>query len=58
VVIEQDDESLVAKRYLSNHSLETALDQEKNEQTWKDETRELAACPSHRHADVHTRPGT
>ena len=31
VVIEQNDEWLVGRRYLSNHSLETILDQEQND---------------------------
>jgi transposase-like protein len=44
VVIEQNDEWLVGKRYLSNHSLEAVLDQEKNEDKDREETRELTAA--------------
>ena len=40
VVIEQNDEWLVGRRYLSNHSLEAVLDQEKEDNT-TEETREL-----------------
>jgi len=40
VVIEQNDEWLVGRRYLSNHSLQTVVDQEKADNT-KEETREL-----------------
>jgi putative transposase len=40
VVIEQNDEWLVGKRYLSVHSLEAVLDQEKEDKT-REETREL-----------------
>jgi transposase-like protein len=40
VVIEQNDEWLVGRRYLSNHSLEAVLDQEKNDKD-REETREL-----------------
>jgi len=42
VVIEQNDEWLVGRRYLSNHSLEAVLDRERNDTTRK-ETRELTA---------------
>jgi transposase-like protein len=42
VVIEQNDEWLVGRRYLSNHSLEAVLDRERNDNTRK-ETRELTA---------------
>src|SRR6266511_2030862 len=41
VVIEQNDEWLVGRRYLSNHSLEAVLDQEKKEDKDREETREL-----------------
>jgi hypothetical protein len=37
-VIEQNDEWLVGRRYLSNHSLEAILDHEKKD---REETREL-----------------
>jgi transposase-like protein len=40
VVIEQNDEWLVGRRYLSNHSLETILDQEARDKN-REETREL-----------------
>jgi transposase-like protein len=42
VVIEQNDEWLVGKRYLSNHSLEAVLDQDKDDKDDKDrkETRD------------------
>ena len=41
VVIEQNDEWLVGHRYLSNHSLEAVLDQEKKDDETREETREL-----------------
>jgi transposase-like protein len=41
VVIEQNDEWLVGRRYLSNHSLEAVLDQEMKEDKTREETREL-----------------
>jgi putative transposase len=41
VVIEQNDEWLVGHRYLSNHSLEAVLDQEKKEDKTTEEAREL-----------------
>jgi transposase-like protein len=44
VVIEQNDEWLVGRRYLSNHSLEAILDQEKKEDKDREETRELTAA--------------
>jgi transposase-like protein len=44
VVIEQNDEWLVGKRYLSAHSLEAVLDQEKKEDKDREETRELTAA--------------
>jgi transposase-like protein len=44
VVIEQNDEWLVGRRYLSNHSLEAVLDQEKKEDKTREETRELTAA--------------
>src|SRR5213080_4539742 len=43
VVSEQNDEWLVGKRYLSNHTLETILDQEKADND-REETRELTAA--------------
>jgi putative transposase len=43
VVIEQNDEWLVGKRYLSNHSLEALLDQETNNKD-REETREVTAA--------------
>jgi hypothetical protein len=41
-VIEQNDEWLVGRRYLSNHSLEAVLDQEKDDDM--KETRELTVA--------------
>jgi transposase-like protein len=41
VVIEQNDEWLVGRRYLSNHSLEALLDQDKKADKTREETREL-----------------
>jgi putative transposase len=43
VVIEQNDEWLVGRRYLSNHSLEAILDDD-NEDNDREETRELTAA--------------
>jgi len=43
VVIEQNDEWLVGRRYLSNHSLEAVLDQEKEDKD-REETRELTTA--------------
>ena len=43
VVIEQNDEWLVGRRYLSNHSLEALLDYKKNNND-REETRELSAA--------------
>jgi transposase-like protein len=43
VVIEQNDEWLVGRRYLSNHSLDAVLEQEKKEEQDRQETRELTA---------------
>jgi hypothetical protein len=43
VVIEQNDEWLVGRRYLSNHSLEAVLDDDKKDNNRK-ETRELTAA--------------
>jgi transposase-like protein len=43
VVIEQNDEWLVGRRYLSAHSLETVLDREKEEKD-DEEVRELTAA--------------
>jgi hypothetical protein len=45
VVIEQNDEWLVGRRYLSNHSLETLIDQEEKAKTkTTEETRELTTA--------------
>ncbi len=44
IVIEQNDEWLVGRRYLSNHSLEAVLDQERNEDKGREETRELTTA--------------
>jgi transposase-like protein len=44
VVIEQNDEWLVGHRYLSNHSLEALLDQERREHRNREETRELTTA--------------
>src|SRR5207247_9838204 len=44
VVIEQNDEWLVGRRYLSNHSLETLLDQDNKEDKDREETRELTVA--------------
>jgi putative transposase len=43
VVIEQNDEWLVGRRYLSNHSLEAVLDQREEDKD-REETRELTAA--------------
>jgi transposase-like protein len=43
VVIEQNDERLVGKRYLSAHSLEAVLNEEKEDKP-KEETRELTTA--------------
>jgi hypothetical protein len=40
-VIEQNDEWLVGRRYLSNHSLEAVLAQENQHDNDREETREL-----------------
>jgi putative transposase len=58
VVIEQNDEWLVGRRYLSAHSLEAVLDREK-EMSDQKEARELtAALSSRRCRRVTPRPGT
>jgi transposase-like protein len=44
VVIEQNDEWLVGRRYLSAHSLETVLDRETEQDKAREETRELTAA--------------
>ena len=44
VVIEQNDEWLVGRRYLSNHSLETILDQEQNDGNNREETDQLSTA--------------
>jgi putative transposase len=41
IVIEQNDEWLVGRRYLSNHSLGAVLEHEKKEGNDREETREL-----------------
>jgi putative transposase len=41
IVIEQNDEWLVGRRYLSNHSLEAVLRQEQEEDIARKEVREL-----------------
>jgi len=44
VVIEQNDEWLVGRRYLSAHSLEAVLDREREEDNNREEARELTAA--------------
>jgi transposase-like protein len=44
LVIEQNDEWLVGRRYLSAHSLEAVLDQEREEDTDREGARELTAA--------------
>ena len=44
VVIEQNDEWLVGRRYLSNHSLEAVLDQTIEEDKQREEARELTTA--------------
>ena len=44
IVIEQNDEWLVGRRYLSNHSLETILDQENKDDQNREEKRELTTA--------------
>ena len=44
LVIEQNDEWLVGRRYLSNHSLETILDQEQNDGNNREETHQLSTA--------------
>ena len=44
VVIEQNDEWLVGRRYLSNHSLEAVLDQKKKQSKDREEARELTTA--------------
>ncbi len=44
VVIEQNDEWLVGRRYLSAHSLEAVLDREKEEKKEQEEVRELTTA--------------
>ena len=44
VVIEQNDEWLVGRRYLSQHSLEAVLEQEIREDNDREEARELTAA--------------
>jgi hypothetical protein len=43
-VIEHNDEWLVGRRYLSNHSLEAVLGQEKKDDKTREEARELTAA--------------
>jgi putative transposase len=43
IVIEQNDEWLVGRRYLSNHTLDALLDREKEDED-REETRELTAA--------------
>ena len=43
-MIEQNDEWLVGRRYLSNHSLEALLDQQREEDKDREETRELTTA--------------
>src|SRR5438128_6501759 len=58
VVIEQNDEWLVGRRYLSNHSLDALLGQERKPQD-REETRELTvACATNDSAaELHHVPG-
>ena len=44
LVIEQNDEWLVGRRYLSNHSLEAVVDQDNKEDKDREEMRELTAA--------------
>ncbi len=44
IVIEQTDEWLVGRRYLSAHSLEAVLDQEEKQDKDREETRELTTA--------------
>ena len=44
VVIEQNDEWLVGRRYLSNHSLETVLEKKEETDNPREEARELTAA--------------
>lgn len=44
VVIEQNDEWLVGRRYLSAHSLEAVLDRQREQDKDREETRELTAA--------------
>jgi transposase-like protein len=44
IVIEQNDEWLVGRRYLSAHSLEAVLEQETHDDKDRKETRELTAA--------------
>ena len=43
-MIEQNDEWLVGRRYLSNHSLEAVLEQERKEHNEGEEAHELTAA--------------
>jgi hypothetical protein len=43
-VIEQNDEWLVGRRYLSAHSLEAVLEGDRQEQEQQEEVRELTAA--------------
>jgi len=44
IVIEQNDEWLVGRRYLSNHSLEAMLEQEQKDHNEREEAHELTAA--------------
>jgi len=44
IVIEQNDEWLVGRRYLSNHSLEAVLEQEQKDHNEREEAHELTAA--------------
>jgi len=44
IVIEQNDEWLVGRRYLSNHSLEAVLEQEQKDNNEREEAHELTAA--------------
>ena len=59
VVIEQNDEWLVGRRYLSNHSLEAVLDQDKEDNRQRGDARAHRGLSSQRSCRrVTPRPGT
>ena len=58
VVIEQNDEWLVGRRYLSAHSLEAVLDQEKRRQRQRGDPRAHRGLSSRRPDELHHAPGT